>query len=364
MAKRQEQSAVPGDGRDGREPRLSPAARRLLWIVAYYAVFAAAVILVRRRFPELRGLLESGRLRELAELDSFGPGEISDAPAPSTGFAGWSPGSFTLLALAGALATTLPLAWVYSLTRRKRGFQQSMVHTLILLPIAIAGMLVLIQNSLALAFSLAGVVAVLRFRNTLEDTKDGVYIFIATTIGISAAVGVLVVGIATSVVFNICVLALWWIDFARAPTPGIRGGLARLARLPKLPPIRMRRASASAPASPARFDDWTSDAAFTAAARAWRRQVAVEADHRAVPVEARANTTLRVHTVDQGASQPLVERVLGECAKRWELAGLMPASDGRFTLDYVIRLRKDARAELVGALRERGAPQIVGIEFR
>jgi hypothetical protein len=364
MPKRQEQSALASDGRDGREPRLSPAARRLLWIVAYYALFAAAVILLRRQFPELGGLLESGRLRELAQFDSFGRSEIADAPSASTGFAGWSPGSFTLLALVGALATTLPLAWVYSLTRRKRGFQQSMVHTLILLPIAIAGMLVLIQNSLALAFSLAGVVAVLRFRNTLEDTKDGAYIFIATTIGISAAVGVLVVGIVTSVVFNVCVLALWWIDFARAPTPGIRGGLARLARLPKLAPIRTGRASASTPASPARLDEWTSDAGFAAAARAWRRQLAVEADHRAVPVEARANTTLRVHTVDPGASQPLVESVLGECAKRWELAGLMPGSDGRFTLDYVIRLRKDARAELVGALRERGAPQIVGIEFR
>ena len=256
MARQQERAAQLGERSDTSEPRLSAAARRLLWIIAYYAVFIAALGLLWRRFPSLRGLLESGRLGELS--GSLSRSDVARAPLQSGQFGGWSLLTFTLLALAGALTTTLPLAWVYSLTRRKRGFQQSMVHTLILLPVAIAGMLVLIQDSLALAFSLGGVVAVLRFRNTLDDTKDGVYIFIATTIGISAAVGVLVVGIATSVVFNVCVLGLWWIDFARAPTPGIRGGLARLARLPKLAPIRTRTAAA-ARAAPDGSDDWTSD---------------------------------------------------------------------------------------------------------
>jgi hypothetical protein len=222
---------------------------------------------------------------------------------------------------------------------------------------------VLIQNSLSLAFSLAGVVAVLRFRNTLDDTKDGVYIFIATTIGISAAVGVLVVGIATSVVFNVCVLGLWWIDFARAPTPGIRGGLARLARLPKLAPIPTRTAAA-ARAAPDGSDDWTSDERFARSAGAWQRQLAVSANHHAVPTESQRTTRLRVHTVDPGVSQSVVEAVLGECAKRWELAGLMPAEGGRFTLDYVIRLRRDGRPGFLNTLRERGAPHVVGVEFR
>ena len=360
MARQQERAAQLGERLDASEPRLSAAARRLLWIIAYYAVFIAALGLLWRRFPSLRGLLESGRLGELS--GSLSRSDVARAPLQSGQFGGWSLLTFTLLALAGALTTTLPLAWVYSLTRRKRGFQQSMVHTLILLPVAIAGMLVLIQDSLALAFSLGGVVAVLRFRNTLDDTKDGVYIFIATTIGISAAVGVLVVGIATSVVFNVCVLGLWWIDFARAPTPGIRGGLARLARLPKLAPIRTRTA-ATARAAHDGSDDWTSDERFASAAGAWRRQLAISADHHAVPTESQRTTRLRIHTVDPGVSQSVVEAVLGESAKRWELAGLMPADDGRFTLDYLIRLRKDGRPGFLNTLRERGAPHVVGVEF-
>jgi hypothetical protein len=138
-----------------------------------------------------------------------------------------------------------------------------------------------------------------------------------------------------------------------------------LARLPKLAPIRTRAAAAAVtPASARGSDDWAGDEPFAAAARAWRQQLAVSANHRAVTTESQRTTRLRIHTVDPGASQPVVEDVLGRSAKRWELAGLMPAADGRFTLDYLIRLRRDARADLVTTLRERGTPQIVGIEFR
>ena len=359
MVKYREQAASPNEALDGRERGLSPAARRLLWIIAYYVVTGVAVVVLWRVSPVVRQLLESDRLSEMAAVGPFSRSDAAGAMLETGASSNWRPGTFTLLALIGALATALPVAWVYSLTRRKRGFEQSMVHTLILLPIAIAGMVVLIQNSLALAFGLAGIVAVLRFRNTLEDTKDGVYIFIVTGIGISAAVSVLIVGIATSVLFNICVLALWWIDFARTPLPGIRGGVSRLARLPTLAPVRR-----PAPTAPAARGSWAPDEVFATAAQAWSRQVRLTAEHRVLDPNGRFNTTLRVHTLDPGASQPVVEGVLVERAKRWELVGIMPADGNRFTLKYLLRLRKDARGELLGLLRERGAPQVVGVEFR
>ena len=264
-----------------------------------------------------------------------------------------------LLTLAGALAGALPVAWVYSLTRRRRGFDQSMVHTLILLPVAIGGLVMLIQNSLALAFSLAGIVALLRFRNTLEDTKDGVYVFIATTVGISAAVGLLTVGAVTSMVFNTVVLTLWWIDFARAPTLGIRGGIRRLARLPEVPARRVRardRTNGDAAS--------VEDPAFATAAEAWRRQLHLTAEQRMLDPTGRFNTRLRVHTLDPQASQPIVEHVLDARVRRWELVGVTPGDGSRYTLKYLVRLRRDARGDLLNAVREQGAPQVVGLEFR
>ena len=115
------------------------------------------------------------------------------------------------------MALALPVAWVYLITRRKKGFTQSVVHTLIVLPVAVAGIMVLVQNNLALAFSLAGIAA-LRFRNTLEDTKDAVYLFVGTGIGIAAAVDELDVGLALSLIFNLAVLVLWWTDLGRTPS--------------------------------------------------------------------------------------------------------------------------------------------------
>ena len=350
---------VPNASLDGPESGLSPAARRLLWIVAYYLVAGAAVVLLWRNVPVVREVLESHRLRdELREGGLSRSGAIAavrDAAASGQ----WSPGLTTLLALAGALATALPVAWVYSLTRRRKGFTQSMVHTLILLPVAIAGMVVLIQNSLALAFSLAGIVALLRFRNSLDDAKDGVYIFIATCIGIAGGVGVLIVGVATSVVFNVVVVTLWWIDFARQPTPGIRGGIRRLARLPKLLPVRAQR-----PTPVAAGGTWSPDEAFAPAAQLWRQRIEDSASLRTRDGTARAAPTLRVHTMDPVASQPVVERILGEHARRWTLVGIMSGDGERVTLRYEVRLRKEARGSLLNAVRRQGSPQIVGVELR
>ena len=62
--------------------------------------------------------------------------------------------------------------------------------------------MIVVQSSLALAFSLAGIVAGVRFRSTLDDTRDAVYIFLA--IGTASAAGAQALGIAfaTSLIFN------------------------------------------------------------------------------------------------------------------------------------------------------------------
>ena len=359
MAEHHAPITAPSDTGNGHFGGLSAAARRLLWIVAYYLAASLAVVLLWRAFPALRQLIASAGLHDVSAGNPFSRSDAASMVREEAASSGVSVAVLSTFALLGALATALPVAWVYSLTRRKKGFEQSMVHTLILLPMAIAGMVVLIQNSLALAFSLAGIVGLLRFRNTLDDTKDGVYIFIAASVGISAAVGALVVGVLTSVLFNFVVLVLWWIDFARTPTPGIRGGIRRLARLPKMPP--------PAPAAPVRPRVGNGaamrDETFATAAQAWRRQLIATAEHTAVR-PGRYNATLKVHTTDCNATQAVVEGLLGEHAKRWELAGVTPGEGGRTTLRYLIRVRHHERSDLLHAVRNRGMPQVVGVEFR
>src|SRR5215212_6813299 len=140
MAEYRERTESPSGTLDGRERGLSPAARRLLGIVAYYAVAGVGVFLLWRAFPQVRQILESARLYELTQGDVFSRSRATEAVASATAESGLRPGTLTLFALTGALLTSLPVAWVYSLTRRKKGFDQSMVHTVILLPLAVAGM--------------------------------------------------------------------------------------------------------------------------------------------------------------------------------------------------------------------------------
>ena len=96
----------------------------------------------------------------------------------------------TILILIGTLVLMLPVSWVYMSARRVQGHNQAVVQTLIILPLVVAGVIIVVQNSLALAFSLAGVVGAVRFRTTLRDTRDLVFIFLSIGVGFAAGVEV------------------------------------------------------------------------------------------------------------------------------------------------------------------------------
>src|SRR5262245_35756836 len=114
----------------------------------------------------------------------------------------------TFLITLAALAVSLPVAWVYTFTRRLR-YDPSLVHSVIILPVVVSGIVTVVQHSVALAFSLAGIVAAVRFRNTLKDPKDAVYIFLALGIGIATGVGAADIAVVLSLLFNLIVLILW-----------------------------------------------------------------------------------------------------------------------------------------------------------
>src|SRR5690242_12998223 len=180
-------------------------------LVAYYLLLGLVTVLLIRLFPQIRDLFE--QFQELSPV--HGPGGKGKAIEQAA--SGPGPGSLgstalaiiTLFSMVGALALMLPTAWVYMTTKQQRGYDQSVVQTVIVLPMTVAGTLILVQNSLALAFALGGIVAAIRFRNTLRDTKDVVYVYLALGVGMSAGVFVPVVSAAMSLVFNYTLLTLW-----------------------------------------------------------------------------------------------------------------------------------------------------------
>src|SRR5688500_1437855 len=206
----------------------SPSTRVIFKVVAYYAVLIPLGWLVLNWLPATSGFA----------VESFQP-ILEDGLAGATGSAattGDDPGRSTAVAAAmtAAILLSVPVAWIYQLTRAKRGYQQSVVQLLIVLPLVVAGVVILVKDSLALAFSLAGIVAAVRFRNTLDDSKDAVYVFLATGVGLAAAVDIQV-ATAVSIIFNLTIVILWYADFGHSPVE-LEGGIAarRLERAKEL----------------------------------------------------------------------------------------------------------------------------------
>jgi polyphosphate kinase len=179
-------------------------------VTLYYALLAAAGLALVAAFPSFGSLLSEtaappAGLAEFADSLGVHPSTlVGEQMAGAIGTAGR-----TLLVMLAVLALSIPIAWVYMLTKQEIAYDEAVVHTVIILPIAVAGIAMVVRESIALAFSLAGVVAAVRFRNTLKDTKDAVYIFLAIGMGLAAGVGSVAVAFVTSVIFNLTVLALW-----------------------------------------------------------------------------------------------------------------------------------------------------------
>ncbi len=189
--------------------------RRLL---AYYGIVAIVVLALAYFFPDAIRRISAKGLGEVSE----GPTVLTDALNGSgVTTSPFGPGSLadisvtTILILIGALVLMLPVTWVYMSARAVPGHNQNVVQTLIILPLVVAGIVFLVQNSLALAFSLAGVVGAVRFRTTLRDTRDLVYIFLSIVIGFAAGVQSLAVGALISIVFNLVLLVTWRYDYGR-----------------------------------------------------------------------------------------------------------------------------------------------------
>jgi hypothetical protein len=112
------------------------------------------------------------------------------------------------------LALMLPVSWVF-MSARRANFDQAVVQTLLTLPLVVAGVVMVVQTSIALAFALTGIVAALRIRTTIRDVRDLVYLFSGIGVGIAVAVHALVVATVLSVTFNVVVLLIWRYDFGR-----------------------------------------------------------------------------------------------------------------------------------------------------
>jgi len=297
-------------------------------LVVYYLLLALVVTLVRMNMPEVYALFSTGA--------SVGAPLFGGAPTEPTGpLTSPNPSLATALMIVGALTVMLPVAWVYMLTKQSEGYDRSVVQTLIVLPTAICGVVVIVQNSYALAFALAGIVAAVRFRNTLKDTKDAVYIFLAIGVGLAAGVQNIDVALIMSVLFNVTILALWRTNFGNVYAGPVGGPELQAALDP--------------------------DDAERLAKGLGNQAGASQGAGKTKP----PNAVLNVRVADVTAARPIVEAVIDGATKVWYLVESEDQGDQGTMLQYLIRKKKSVvPATLVDKLEGQAAPHVTGVEYR
>lgn len=90
----------------------------------------------------------------------------------------------TLFTLLFAFVIGQFIGWMYMLTHRGLSYSQTFVASLVVIPVIVAMMMMLMAGSIAFAFGLLAVFAVVRFRNVLKDTRDTTFILWAIMQGL------------------------------------------------------------------------------------------------------------------------------------------------------------------------------------
>ncbi len=182
-------------------------------ISAYYAFWVLLLAVLLTRFPVINEFFPIGGLGDLAErqLDGFEPIYSS---VEDTILAPFGPLKLACASI-GAGILVIPISWVYFITSRSKEVDQSFVQTIIIMPIVVTGISTIVLNSIALAFSLAGIVAAVRFRFTLDQPSHAMYIFVAISLGLSAGIGALGVSAVISAAFVYSNLLIWKFEYGK-----------------------------------------------------------------------------------------------------------------------------------------------------
>jgi len=275
---------------------------------SYYAVVLAFFVGVGILFPAVTEYMDLERIRVITstqDLFSIGSGEAG-SPQYSTAVL-FTPERIipVLMSMFGALALALPVGWVYSWTGSSHKARQGVARALVIMPIAIAFVVFLVKGSLPLAFSLAGIVAAVRFRTSLSETTDAVFLFVVIGIGLAAGVQLLFVAFLASLLFAVTTLIVWGTRFAEDP--------------PRLVGYRLVRDS------PADFEPN-------------RKGVRPGVGNKTGTRSNEAAFRIRSSQPDQAIK--LADLVFSRFAKEWKPTGVSHGEDGSSVLSFSAYLRK------------------------
>ncbi len=196
------------------------ATNLLASLAIYYAVIGVLVFIAIKLWPNFREYLPVGGVESLINQPAKNPLEAHDSIQANVSNLGDSL-FWLVVAIIGALLAALPVSWVYMAVRSGGEYDQSLVNTILVLPMVVTGIVIIVQNSLALAFALAGIAGAVRFRNSLKSSGDALFILCSVAIGLSAGIGAVELAAVISIALNYTFAMLWITEY------GERKGMKR-----------------------------------------------------------------------------------------------------------------------------------------
>lgn len=181
-------------------------------LTLYYLAIAFVVFIAVQIWPEFRNYLPIGGVEQLISQPSKNPLHGDAIHAQHVANLGQSL-FWLIVAIIGAFLCSLPVSWVYMAVRSGEEYDQSLVHTILILPMVVTGIVIIVQNSLALAFSLAGIAGAVRFRNSLKSSGDALFILLAVAMGLSAGIGAVELAAVMSIMLSYCFALLWMSEY-------------------------------------------------------------------------------------------------------------------------------------------------------
>jgi|SRR5579871_875208 len=339
--------------------------RPLRRLAAYYAILGIVGYLVLHFSPKVADLFPGERFDAITKAplllqDGF-KGVTNTATATATTpeaghMTSLTFGLTTALAFVSSLFLMLPVTWVYMSVAPGKQHNQSIVETLLLMPMVVAGIVLVVQNSLALAFSLAGVVAAVRFRTNLNEARDTVFVFLAIAVGFSVGVHVIMAAVYLTVIFNFVLLALWQSGFGRNvlvesnAQSRLGDSLSALATKTKEGPAVPDRDLVLA-LTPKKVD---------ALSQRFERLRKVMGPGGKKP---RFNAVVTVTANDITEAQQSTEKALDAATKRWKLDEVVTNTGKPSEIYYLVRTRKSVpRDALLTQIRQSANGSIAGAD--
>ena len=101
------------------------------------------------------------------------------------GFGIWE----AITALLLSFFLSLVIAYVYRETHQGLSYSVSFVHTMIIMGVTIAIIMLIIGSNVARAFALVGALSIIRFRNAVKESRDVSFIFMTMAVGMACGTG-------------------------------------------------------------------------------------------------------------------------------------------------------------------------------